>query len=59
MEVDFDKYDLWLWTGGTYTKKGYYIPVCITVIKNIEMYNNFKKTHSEEEIIINKLFLKG
>ena len=34
---DFKGKNLWVWTGGEYTVEGYYIPICIDIVKNTKM----------------------
>jgi hypothetical protein len=58
VESDFSKQNLWIWTGGTYTKEGYFIPVCIDVIENIKMAELLYFKRKNERISVYRWFPK-
>ena len=54
VESDFSKQNLWIWTGGTYTKEGYFIPVCIDVIENVKMAEILYSKRKNQSIFTHK-----
>ena len=55
---DFNCKNLWIWTGGNYTDKGYYIPVCIDVVENTKMALDLYTKRKNMQISIYKWFPK-
>jgi hypothetical protein len=58
VESDFSERNLWIWTGGTYTKEGYFVPVCIDVIENIKMAELLYFKRKNERISVYRWFPK-
>ena len=54
-DEDFKCKNLWIKTGGIYTKEGYYVPICIDVIENTKI--NIELYAKRMNSFHNKIFL--